>query len=240
MVLIRSVCKLLHVLLYMSYCIGFCKIITTNSIRLASQLWTLNPLLASLSIKYGLSSNESRESTAVRDNHFAKPCSLFGAWGRSFSSNNWWLNPIIVQTLKLAQLHVYVFIKCTSSAVGTALPSCACVCVPMCISSYTSVGAYLLSVGIEGVLVLWQVDTQQTHFRPRLGSAIASVSTSPKDEWIALGMQNNGTVSRCMWHLTNWVHSENAYCIYDLYVRHTHVWTCTPTHTASKHMHKTR
>lgn len=60
------------------------------------------------------------------------------------------------------------------------------------VSSFTFVGAYLLSVGIEGVLVLWQVETQQCHFRPRLGSAITSVSISPKDEWTALGMQDNG------------------------------------------------
>lgn len=107
------------------------------------------------------------------------------------------MNPIIFQTPRLAQLHVCVFIKCTSSAVGT-LPLRA-YAYPLHIFVHPCIGAYLLSVGIEGVLVLWQVDTQQqTHFRPRLGSAITSVSISPKDEWIALGMQNNGTVGRCM------------------------------------------
>ena len=109
-------------------------------------------------------------------------------------------------------------------------------CVYIRISTYllTPLGAYLLSVGIEGVLVLWQVDTQQNHFRPRLGGAITSVSVSPRDEWIALGMQNNGKPL----HRTNWMYSENMMLAYIQCTQPcTNMHMHTHTHTAHTHVH---
>lgn len=56
----------------------------------------------------------------------------------------------------------------------------------------TTLGSYLLSGGEEGVLVLWQLQTSHQQFRPRLGSAITSVSCSPNDSYFTVSLANNG------------------------------------------------
>jgi NET1-associated nuclear protein 1 (U3 small nucleolar RNA-associated protein 17) len=56
---------------------------------------------------------------------------------------------------------------------------------------FTSEGTNLLSVGVEGVLVMWRVESKKCNFRPHLGGPIRSVSTSFKGDYFALGMQDN-------------------------------------------------
>ena len=53
-------------------------------------------------------------------------------------------------------------------------------------------GTYLLSGGEEAVLVLWQLATEQKHFRPRLGAPIVGVACCPGDQTYAISLQNNG------------------------------------------------
>lgn len=68
----------------------------------------------------------------------------------------------------------------------------------MCASTHymllfpVSTGTYLLSGGVESVLVLWQLKTSHKQFRPRLGSPITRVSCSEDDTCFAVSLQNNG------------------------------------------------
>ena len=50
----------------------------------------------------------------------------------------------------------------------------------------------MLSGGEEAVLVLWQLATEQKHFRPRLGAPIVGVACCPGDQTYAISLQNNG------------------------------------------------
>ena len=53
-------------------------------------------------------------------------------------------------------------------------------------------GAYLLSGGLEKVLVIWQLETLDKTFLPRLGGPITHVTRSPSDAaCYALGQQDN-------------------------------------------------
>mmetsp|Transcript_4790 Transcript_4790/g.14629 ORF Transcript_4790/g.14629 Transcript_4790/m.14629 type:complete len:949 (+) Transcript_4790:182-3028(+) len=52
-------------------------------------------------------------------------------------------------------------------------------------------GAYLLSGGSEGVLVIWQTSTSQKQFLPRLGGAIHGVAVSKNSELYALYTASN-------------------------------------------------
>ena len=53
--------------------------------------------------------------------------------------------------------------------------------------SYTPDGAYLLSGGSEGVLVVWQLGTMEKTFLPRLGSPLTSLAVSPDGTLYLLG-----------------------------------------------------
>ena len=53
-------------------------------------------------------------------------------------------------------------------------------------------GTYLLSGGEEGVLVLWQLDTNKKQFRPRLGSPITRLACCPGDKFFTVGLESNG------------------------------------------------
>lgn len=52
-------------------------------------------------------------------------------------------------------------------------------------------GAYLVSGAEEGVLVLWQLETGQKQFLPRLGAAINSISFCPKGHLYAASLSDN-------------------------------------------------
>ena len=54
-----------------------------------------------------------------------------------------------------------------------------------------SIGTYLLSGGEECVLVVWQLASQRSHYRPRLGAQITRVACSPEDKSFAVSLQNN-------------------------------------------------
>ncbi|PVZ98134.1 hypothetical protein BB558_005266 [Smittium angustum] len=56
---------------------------------------------------------------------------------------------------------------------------------------YTKDGNYLLSGGIEAVLVFWQLSTLKRDFLPRLGGKIAAIRVSGKDNLIGLTLLNN-------------------------------------------------
>ncbi|CAB4269057.1 unnamed protein product [Prunus armeniaca] len=45
--------------------------------------------------------------------------------------------------------------------------------------SFSSDGAYLYSGGVEGVLVVWQLDTGKRKFLPRIGSPLLYLTDSP-------------------------------------------------------------
>jgi NET1-associated nuclear protein 1 (U3 small nucleolar RNA-associated protein 17) len=51
--------------------------------------------------------------------------------------------------------------------------------------------SYMLSGGLEGVLVLWQLDTKHKDFLPRLGSDIKGISISPDKSLYALDFMDN-------------------------------------------------
>ena len=56
-------------------------------------------------------------------------------------------------------------------------------------------GTHLLSGGEEGVMVVWQVTTHRSYFRPRLGSQITRVASGPKDQSFAISLQNNSVLT---------------------------------------------
>jgi len=56
--------------------------------------------------------------------------------------------------------------------------------------AFTPDGAYLMSGGLEGVLVQWQMESGRKTFFPRLGSAIEQISVAP-DETLGITMRDN-------------------------------------------------
>lgn len=58
--------------------------------------------------------------------------------------------------------------------------------------AFTPDGAYLLSGGQEGVLVVWQLATGTKTFLPRLGAPLRSIGVSDSQEWYAVGLASNG------------------------------------------------
>jgi NET1-associated nuclear protein 1 (U3 small nucleolar RNA-associated protein 17) len=56
---------------------------------------------------------------------------------------------------------------------------------------FTSDGVYLLSGGLESVLVLWQISTRTKQFLPHLGSDILSISISPDQLHFLLHLKEN-------------------------------------------------
>ncbi|EEB06712.2 U3 snoRNP-associated protein Nan1, partial [Schizosaccharomyces japonicus yFS275] len=52
-------------------------------------------------------------------------------------------------------------------------------------------GNYLLSGGSEGVLVLWQLETAQRQYLPRLGSSLHAIAVSPNNQQYAVYMGDN-------------------------------------------------
>ena len=53
-------------------------------------------------------------------------------------------------------------------------------------------GTYLLSGGEECVLVVWQLASCKSHYRPRLGAQITRIACAPSDQSFAVSLQNNG------------------------------------------------
>lgn len=56
---------------------------------------------------------------------------------------------------------------------------------------FSSDGAYLLSGGSEGVLVIWQLETGKRQFLPRLGGPLVSIASSPKPFVFAVTCMDN-------------------------------------------------
>nr|WNS50043.1 WD repeat-containing protein 75-like protein [Halisarca dujardinii] len=56
---------------------------------------------------------------------------------------------------------------------------------------FTPEGTNLLSVGMEGVMVIWKVESKKSTFRPHLGGPINTICSSPRGEYFALGMGDN-------------------------------------------------
>jgi NET1-associated nuclear protein 1 (U3 small nucleolar RNA-associated protein 17) len=56
---------------------------------------------------------------------------------------------------------------------------------------FTSDGTYLLSGGEECVLVVWQLASCKSHYRPRLGAQITRIACAPSDQSFAVSLQNN-------------------------------------------------
>lgn len=57
--------------------------------------------------------------------------------------------------------------------------------------TFTTDGAYMLSGGEEGVLVLTQLETQRHQYLPRLGGPIRSISVSPNEIKFAICLDSN-------------------------------------------------
>ncbi|CAL1358828.1 unnamed protein product [Linum trigynum] len=57
--------------------------------------------------------------------------------------------------------------------------------------SFSSDGAYLLSGGKEGVLVVWQVDTGKKKFLPRIGSPLLHFTDSPDPSFSSISCADN-------------------------------------------------
>jgi len=56
---------------------------------------------------------------------------------------------------------------------------------------FTNDGNYVMSGGTEGVLVIWQIETQHKSFVPRLGGAILHLQQSSDDQYISVTLENN-------------------------------------------------
>ena len=54
-------------------------------------------------------------------------------------------------------------------------------------------GLYLLSAGMEAVLVTWQLSTLHRDFTSRLGGHIKFLSVSQDDQMVAITLMDNGT-----------------------------------------------
>lgn len=59
-----------------------------------------------------------------------------------------------------------------------------------------SPGTYLLSGGEECVLVVWQLASCKSHYRPRLGAQITRIACAPADQSFAISLQNNSKYVR--------------------------------------------
>eukprot|EP00122_Pirum_gemmata_P010733 Pgem_evm1s9934 len=57
--------------------------------------------------------------------------------------------------------------------------------------AFTSDGEYLISGGMESVLVIWQLQTGNKNFLPRLGGEILSLSISPNEKLFAVSLGDN-------------------------------------------------
>ena len=44
------------------------------------------------------------------------------------------------------------------------------------------------------MLVVWQLDLNEKHFRPRLGAPITRVACAPTDQNFAVSLQNNSNI----------------------------------------------
>ena len=53
-------------------------------------------------------------------------------------------------------------------------------------------GLYLLSGGLENVLVIWQLASQKKDFLPRMGAQIKFISISEDDMFVSVTLSNNG------------------------------------------------
>lgn len=56
---------------------------------------------------------------------------------------------------------------------------------------FSSDGVYLLSGGLEGVLVIWQLETGKCQFLPRLGGPLVSIAASPNPSLYAIACLDN-------------------------------------------------
>ncbi|KAI9013838.1 quinon protein alcohol dehydrogenase-like superfamily [Phycomyces nitens] len=52
-------------------------------------------------------------------------------------------------------------------------------------------GTYLMSGGDEAVLVIWQLETDNRQFLPRLGGSITSINISPNHKYYSVGLADN-------------------------------------------------
>lgn len=71
---------------------------------------------------------------------------------------------------------------------------------PLLLPVPLSPGTYLLSGGEECVLVLWQLSSCKSHYRPRLGAQITRIACDPTDQSFAISLQNN---SKHVRHITH-------------------------------------
>lgn len=60
--------------------------------------------------------------------------------------------------------------------------------------TYTSPGNYIISGGVETVLVLWQLDTSARQYLPHLSSAIESLVVSPSGSAYAIRLSDNSVM----------------------------------------------
>jgi NET1-associated nuclear protein 1 (U3 small nucleolar RNA-associated protein 17) len=58
----------------------------------------------------------------------------------------------------------------------------------------TGIGAYIVSGGLETVLVLWQVETSHKQFLPHLGAEIKNIVVSPRGALYALSLSDNSVM----------------------------------------------
>lgn len=56
---------------------------------------------------------------------------------------------------------------------------------------FSSDGVHLLSGGMEGVLVIWQLDTGRRQYLPRLGGPVVSIAASPNASFYAISCLDN-------------------------------------------------
>ena len=49
----------------------------------------------------------------------------------------------------------------------------------------------MYSVGQEGVLVVWKLDSMEPRFLPRLGSPLSHIATSQDEKYLAVTCSNN-------------------------------------------------
>lgn len=56
---------------------------------------------------------------------------------------------------------------------------------------FSSDGVHLLSGGLEGVLVIWQLETGKRQYLPRLGGPIVSIAASPNASFYAIACLDN-------------------------------------------------
>ena len=101
-------------------------------------------------------------------------------------------SPSICVLIHISSTCIYIYL-CPRPSIYIYVSSCQTSNINI-LHLYSPQGTYLLSGGEESVLVLWQLATEQKHFRPRLSAPIVGVACCPGDQTFAASLESNGNL----------------------------------------------